>query len=112
MSAHVKLDIKKPGISARCAASNGIAGASLRTAAFPLFPGTNSPVPLSIARSTNGSLELTITSQVGSNYVVEASTNFAAWTAVYTNVATSTNLHFTDTNTSPQATWFYRAFAL
>ncbi len=83
------------------------------TAVFPLFSGTNWTVPLSIARSTNGSMELTITNQVGGTYVIEASTNLANWRAVYTNLAASTTasnkISFTDTNTSTVGVRFYRA---
>jgi hypothetical protein len=83
------------------------------TAVFPLFSGTNWTVPLNIARSANGSMELTITNQVGGTYEIEATTNLTDWTAIYTNLVASTTatntFSFTDTNTTGLGIRFYRA---
>jgi hypothetical protein len=79
-------------------------------AIFPLLPGTNAPAPLTIAHPTNSHPQITLTSIIGRIYTIEASTNFTSWTSVFSGMATSNSVHFTDTN-STLKTRFYRAFA-
>jgi uncharacterized delta-60 repeat protein len=58
--------------------------------------------------SYNGGLQLTIASQPGKTYVIEASANMTTWTAIGTNTASSSSFQFRDTTVATSGARLYR----
>ena len=63
---------------------------------------------LTSARQTNGQFAFLVTGTVGSNYVVQASSDMKNWSVVMTNAAPFT---FTEPNASSFNQRFYRAYS-
>jgi len=60
------------------------------------------------ASVTNEVVEITVTAQPGLAYILQASTDFVAWTPIATNTASpGGTIKFFD-STSPQSARFYR----
>lgn len=75
---------------------------------LPMVPATNQPALLSIARSTNNQVRITMTGQASRAYVVQTSVNLKAWTSVVTNSSETGLSQWLKTVTnSPRL--FYRA---
>jgi hypothetical protein len=51
---------------------------------------------------------MALSGPVGSNYVLEVSTNLQTWSALSTNTATNTNFTLTDPSTPSTTSRFYR----
>jgi hypothetical protein len=61
-----------------------------------------------LGRLTNGSFAFGLSAPPGRTYVVDASTNFAAWKPLITNIAPSTTAVVVDTNAAQLRYRFYR----
>ena len=75
---------------------------------------TAAPQPClgSVVSLTNGQFQFQITGQVGSNYMIQASTNFSSWIPIATNVIpVSGVLSVTDPSATNYSRRFYRAMA-
>jgi uncharacterized repeat protein (TIGR03806 family) len=57
---------------------------------------------------SNGMFAMALSGPVGSNYVLEVSTNLQTWSALSTNTATNTNFTLTDPSTPSTTSRFYR----
>jgi hypothetical protein len=66
------------------------------------------PVQFTSEGFSNGTFRLQFVGAPGSNYVLQASTNFVNWTALVTNPATTNILNFIDVNASAYPARFYR----
>jgi uncharacterized repeat protein (TIGR03806 family) len=80
---------------------NSVVGA----AQFTILPGVYFT---GAAGFTNGMFEMLLTGPVGSNYVLQVSSNLLQWTAISTNTPTNTTFILTDTNTPAPSDRFYR----
>jgi uncharacterized repeat protein (TIGR03806 family) len=61
---------------------------------------------------SNGMFEMSLSGPIGSNYVLEVSTNLQTWSAITTNTSTNTNFTLTDPNTPSATARFYRVLQL
>ncbi|SPE51531.1 PA14 domain protein [Verrucomicrobia bacterium] len=66
------------------------------------------PLRFSAVSFSNESLQLTFLGSIGSNYVLQASTNFHDWTPLSTNSAQTNVLYFVDPQSSNYPSRFYR----
>jgi hypothetical protein len=73
----------------------------------PVNPPTAAAATLTSAKQANGQFAFLVTGTVGSNYVVQASSDLKTWSAVATNAAPFT---FNDPNASSFSQRFYRAY--
>ena len=67
------------------------------------------PVMLLSPNFTNGVFQMQLVGSIGSNYVLQASTNLVNWTPLATNPATTNLLNFIDPHSSNYPNRFYRA---
>ena len=67
------------------------------------------PKLTSLGRNTNGQFALRLEGAQGARYAIEATANFAQWTALTTNVATNGVFEFTDTGSASLPRRSYRA---
>jgi mono/diheme cytochrome c family protein len=81
--------------------SNSVAPSAL----FTILPGVYFT---GAAGFVNGNFEMLLSGPVGSNYVLQASSNLLQWSSISTNTATNSNFTLTDTNTPSATDRFYR----
>lgn len=78
----------------------------------PVTGATITVLPLAVLTTTGfdpaGAFRLGATVQSGSNYILEATTNFVTWTPLATNVATNTLINLTDPGATNFPYRFYR----
>ena len=65
-----------------------------------------------VTRTENSPMRLSLTTEPGKNYRLEASTNLMDWVSLSTNTASSFTLVFEDTAAPPLPNRFYRAHLL
>ncbi len=70
------------------------------------LPRLNSPLPL-----PNGATQLSLDTEAGINYAIQASTNLSDWTTLTTMQATNTAIQFSDQQATNFPRRFYRALA-
>lgn len=63
-------------------------------------------------KNSSGQFTAEIVGSVGQQFRIEASTNLATWTPVFTNTLTSTTFNFVDTNSASGQMRFFRAVPL
>jgi hypothetical protein len=57
---------------------------------------------------TNGTFQMSLLGPVGSNYVLQVSTNLLQWSALSTTTTTNSSFILTDSNTPSATARFYR----
>ena len=81
----------------------------LNLVAIPVMGNGRVPRLSSPTGFSNGSVQLTVTSQTAHEYIVEASSNLLTWTPVFTNFTFAGAFTFTDTRATNSPARFYRA---
>jgi hypothetical protein len=66
------------------------------------------PVQFLSENFSNGVFQMQFLGSVGSNYVLQVSSNLVSWTSLFTNPATTNVLNFMDPKSSNYPNRFYR----
>jgi len=74
----------------------------------PAFLALNQPLRAGQLMLTNGVFQFQFIGSMGSNYVVQASTNLTNWVPLFTNIATNGYVSVTDTNAASFPGRYYR----
>ncbi|MEJ0089345.1 MAG: protease pro-enzyme activation domain-containing protein [Limisphaerales bacterium] len=91
--------------------SSGLDAAFIDDVNLPISSTIPQPPQLQLQRQGNGSFLMTLTGQVGSQYVTQVSTNLVTWQNFSTNTANGGVIQITIPVSTTNQAQFYRAFA-